>query len=195
MAKGLSGIDNAAAEKGKGIETVWQFVKFIFVSLIAMIVQFALLNILNHVPPIVNLFGTDFKWWVFESPVNTVEGAVVIGGLGYFISNNTANIIAQIVSFFVNRKKTFNSNVNVALTLPIYIIFTLALIAFSAWLNPTLQHLFVNKGWMGGDLAANASTMICSAVQFFLYFPFDKILFPKAKEAAVEEAAEAATEE
>ena len=179
MAKGLSGIDNAAAEKGKGIETVWQFVKFIFVSLIAMIVQFALLNILNHVPPIVN-----------ESPVNTVEGAVVIGGLGYFISNNTANIIAQIVSFFVNRKKTFNSNVNVALTLPIYIIFTLALIAFSAWLNPTLQHLFVNKGWMGGDLAANASTMICSAVQFFLYFPFDKILFPKAKETA-----EAATEE
>ena len=180
----LKDIDKAAADKGSGVKTLWQFVKFIFVSLLAMIVQFALLNILNHVPPIVELFGTDFKWWVFESPVNTVEGAVVIGGLGYFISNNAANIVAQIVAFFVNREKTFNSSANVAVTLPIYIVFTVALICFSAWLNPTLQHLFVSKGWMGGDLAANAATMVCSAVQFFLYFPVDKILFHKPKEEA-----------
>ena len=187
----LKDIDNKAAQKGKGLETFWQFVKFIFVSLLAMIVQFALLNILNHVPAIVNLFGTDFKWWVFESPVNMAEGAVVIGGLGYFISNNAANIVAQIVSFFVNREKTFNSSANIAVTLPIYIVFTIALICFSAWLNPTLQHLFVSRGWMGGDLAANAATMICSAVQFFLYFPVDKILFHKKKEEKAEESAEA----
>ena len=80
---------------------LWQFVKFIFVSLLAMIVQFTLLNVLNHLPPIVDLFATDFEWWVFKSPVNMAEGAVVIGGLGYFISNNTANIVAQIVAFFV----------------------------------------------------------------------------------------------
>lgn len=179
----LNELDTKAAEKGKGLETFWQFIKFIFVSLLAMIVQFALLNILNHIPAIVNLFGTDFKWWVFESPVNVTAGAVVIGGLGYFISNNTANIVAQIVSFFVNREKTFNSGANIAITLPIYIVFTIALICFSAWLNPTLQHLFVSKNWMGADLAANAATMICSAVQFFLYFPVDKILFHKKKEA------------
>ena len=57
MAKGLSGIDNAAAEKGKGIETVWQFVKFIFVSLLAMIVQFTLLNVLPLIPAIKNLYN------------------------------------------------------------------------------------------------------------------------------------------
>jgi len=34
----------------------------------------------------------------------------------------------------------------------------------------------------GDDLAANAATMICSAIQFFLYFPVDKILFHKKKE-------------
>ena len=38
MAK-LKDIDNAAAEKGKGLKTLWQFVKFIFVSLIAFVVQ------------------------------------------------------------------------------------------------------------------------------------------------------------
>ena len=78
------------------------------------------------------------------------------------------------MAFFVNRDKTFNSDANIAVTLPIYIIFTIALICFSAWLNPTLAHLFVSKNWMKGDAAANLATMICSAVQFFLYFPVDK---------------------
>lgn len=187
---GLKNIDNKAASKGSGIETIWQFVKFIFVSLLAMIVQFALLNLLPLIPAIKNLYnGQDFNWWVF-----TVTAAA--GGLGYFIVNNAANIIAQIVAFFVNRDKTFNSDANIAIVLPIYIVFTIALICFSAWLNPTLKDIFVEK-WHWGDAgAANAATMICSAVQFFLYFPVDKILFPKKKEEATadaEEKAEAVT--
>ena len=172
----LKDIDNKANEKGKGIAGLWTFVKFIFVSLIAMIVQFALLNLLPLLPFIKDLYAQnkDFQWWVFVS-------AAEIGGVGYFIVNNTANIIAQIVSFFVNRDKTFNSSANIAVTLPIYIVFTLALIAFSAWLNPTLKDVFMNLKW-GDGLAANAATMICSAVQFFLYFPVDKLLFRKKKE-------------
>ena len=177
----LKDIDNKAEAKGSGIVTFWQFVKFIFVSLLAMIVQFVLLNTLKLLPPIQDLYnnGQDFQLWVFFCPA-------AIGGLGYFIVNNTANIVAQIVAFFVNREKTFNSGANVAVTLPIYIVFTLALIAFSAWLNPTLKNVFVN--YMNDDLAANAATMVCSAVQFFLYFPVDKILFHKKKEEKEETA-------
>ena len=155
-----------------------------------MIVQFALLNLLPLIPAIKNLYnGQDFSWWVF-----TVTG--VAGGLGYFIVNNTANIIAQIVAFFVNRDKTFNSDANIAVVLPIYIVFTIALICFSAWLNPTLKDIFVEKWNWGDAAAANAATMICSAVQFFLYFPVDKLLFPKKKELAVAEGetAEAVTD-
>ena len=80
------------------------------------------------------------------------------------------------------------SYANIAVTLPIYIVFTLALIAFSAWLNPTLKDIFVEKLSWGDDLAANAATMVCSAVQFFLYFPVDKILFRKPKEKKEEAA-------
>lgn len=180
----LKNIDSKAEAKGSGIVTVWQFVKFIFVSLLAMIVQFVLLNTLKFIPAIQTLYnnGQDFQWWVFLCPA-------AIGGLGYFIVNNTANIAAQIVAFFVNREKTFNSGANIAVTLPIYIVFTIALIAFSAWLNPTLKNVFVAHN-MNDDLAANAATMICSAVQFFLYFPVDKILFHKKKEEKEEPAAE-----
>ncbi|MDD6011240.1 MAG: hypothetical protein PUC33_00150 [Oscillospiraceae bacterium] len=176
MAK-LKDIDQKAEEKGSLLTTIWQFVKFIVVSLLAMIVQFVLLNTLQLIPAIKALYSTDFQWLVFVYPA-------AIGGLGYFIVSNTANIIAQIVAFFVNKEKTFNSDTNVAITLPIYIVFTVALIVFSAWLNPTLKEVFV--GWGLAEAAAkNIATMICSAVQFFLYFPVDKLLMkPRKKEDA-----------
>lgn len=171
----LDKIDASAAAKGSGVKTFWQFVKFIFVSLIAMIVQFALLNTLAHIPGIKGLYTQEFSWFVFSYPVAK-------GGLGYFIAFNTANIAAQIVSFFVNREKTFNSGANVAVTLPIYIIFTVALICFSAWLSPTIYGALIHKG-VSENWSLNIATMACSVIQFFVYFPVDKLLFhkPKAK--------------
>lgn len=178
MAK-LKDIDKAAESKGSILVTIWQFVKFIVVSLLAMIVQFVLLNTLNLIPAIKELYTQDFSWFVFVYPA-------AIGGLGYFIVSNAANIIAQIVAFFVNKEKTFNSGANIAIALPIYIVFTVALICFSAWLNPTLKDVFIGFDWCNETAAKNIATMICSAVQFFLYFPVDKILFHKKKEEKAE---------
>ena len=178
MAK-LKDIDKAAESKGSLLVTIWQFVKFIVVSLLAMIVQFVLLNTLQLIPAIQALYSEPFSWWVFVYPV-------AVGGLGYFIVSNVANIIAQIVAFFVNKEKTFNSGANIAVALPIYIIFTIALILFSAWLNPTLKDVFLGFDWCNETAAKNIATMICSALQFFLYFPVDKMLFHKKKEEKAE---------
>ena len=78
--------------------------------------------------------------------------------------------------------KTFNSGANTKVVLPIYIVFTIALICFSQWLNPTIYGWILNDiGW--GDAAArNIATACCSVLQFVLYFPVDKILFHKKKE-------------
>jgi len=181
--KGLKGIDSAAESKGAGVNTLWQFVKFIFVSLLAMIVQFALLNILKAIPAIDALRAQDFHWFVFT--YNAPEE-----GLGYFIEFNVANIVAQIVSFFVNRDKTFNSGANIAITLPIYIVFTIFLICFSAWLSPTLNRAFMTGFGWNATASLNAATMCCSAIQFFLYFPVDKLLFHKKKEDKEKQAEE-----
>ncbi len=182
MAK-LQDIDSMAEQKGSGVMTFWQFVKFIFVSLIAMIVQFATLNLLLLLPQVKAIVSQPYEFWVF------VSDGLKENGLGYFIAFNIANILAQIVAFFVNKEKTFNSGANVAVTLPIYLVFTVALICFSAWLSPTLQGVFVKMG-MGAQGAANISTACCSAIQFFLYFPVDKILFHKKKEDKKEPAEE-----
>ena len=68
----LDNIDAAAAKKGKKVETFWQFVKFIVVSLGACIVQVVSLAILYNIPAIKDLSTTPFSWWVFEYPV--IEG-------------------------------------------------------------------------------------------------------------------------
>lgn len=173
----LKQIDKAAEEKGSALTTLWQFAKFFVVSMLAAIVQYSLLNILSHIPAIVALGAQPFHWFIFNYPVETVG----LGGLGYFIAFNTANVAAQIVAFFVNKEKTFASSANIAIVLPIYIVFTILLICFSAWLSPALNGLFLGWGW-NDALALNVATMVCSTLQFFLYFPVDKILFKKKKE-------------
>lgn len=175
----LSNIDNAAAGKGKGVETLWQFVKFIVVSLGAFVIQ-------TFLPMLIKLFmSPEFQakeydiWGIFKSSVDEKTGVML--GLGIFIAANVSNIIAQIVSFFINRDKTFNSDAKISVTLPIYIIFTIALIIFSAWLSTKLIPLFT--GLTGSVSTATAiSGACCGAVQFFLYFPVDKLLFPSKKE-------------
>ena len=160
----LNNIDKAAAGKGSGINTLWQFVKFIVVSLGACIVQVASL--------------AAFHWFVFDYPV--IEGQRC--GLALFIAFNVSNLLAQIVAFFINKEKTFNSGSNTAITLPIYIIFTLALVCFSAWFNPVVFEFCTSKFHLNSGLSLTIATAVCSALQFFLYFPVDKILFHKKKE-------------
>ena len=175
----LKEIDSKAAARGSGMETFWQFIKFIVVSLGACIVQVVALAILYNIPAIKELSTVAFKWFVFDYPV--IEGERC--GLALFISSNTANILAQIASFFINKEKTFNSGANTAVTLPIYIAFTVFLVCFSAWLNPVIFALCVNKFALSSGLALTIATACCSALQFFLYFPVDKLLFRKKKEA------------
>lgn len=174
----LSKIDAAAEAKGSGVKTFWQFIKFIVVSLGACIVQVSVLAILYNIPAIKELSTTEFNWFVFDYPV--IEGARC--GLALFISANVANITAQIVAFFINKEKTFNSGANIAVALPIYIVFTIALICFSAWLNPVVFQFSIEKFNVQSGLALTIATAVCSALQFFLYFPVDKILFKKKKE-------------
>lgn len=92
----LNQIDKKAESKGSGVVTLWQFIKFIFVSLGACIVQFGLVNLL----PLVfrSLYDTPCDFFVFHYPVSD-------GGLGYFLSFAISNIAAQIVAFFINKEK------------------------------------------------------------------------------------------
>jgi putative flippase GtrA len=178
----LEKIDKAAAAKGKGVETFWQFVKFIVVSLGAFVIQLGL-------PYIIKLFMSDeFLARPYEFLIFSSEKAASAGmdttGLGLFIALTGSNILAQIFSFFVNREKTFNSCANIKVVFPIYFVVTIALISFSAWLQPFLVNFLTLKGLGEGAIAISGA--ICACIQFFLYFPIQMILFRKKKEEKAE---------
>ena len=164
------------AEQTGGKKTFWQLVKFTIVSLLACIVQVVSLAILYNIPAIKALSTQAFHWFVFDYPV--VEGKQC--GLALFIAFNVSNLLAQIVAFFVNRKKTFNADNNVPVTLTIYLLFTVALVCFSAWFNPVVFAFAVSKGASSG-LATTIATAVCSCIQFFIYFPVDKLLMRQKK--------------
>ena len=62
----LEQLDKKTEEKGSGVVTVWQFVKFTFASLIAMVSEFAILNIMNHIDAITNLIIKETVWKASE---------------------------------------------------------------------------------------------------------------------------------
>ena len=63
--------------------------------------------------------------------------------------------------------------------IPTFNVFRMSLFEKGAY-SP--EEIFVGFEWCNETLAKNIATMICSALQFFLYFPVDKILFHKKKE-------------
>ena len=167
------------AEQKSEKKTFWQLVKFTIVSLLACIVQVVSLVILYNIPAIKALSAEPFHWFVFHYDVIPGEQC----GLALFIAFNTSNLLAQIVAFFVNRKKTFNADNNVPVTLTIYLVFTVALLCFSAWFNPIVFN-FAEAHGADSPLATTISTAVCSCLQFFIYFPVDKLLMRQKKAQA-----------
>ena len=160
----LKDIDKAAASKGKGVETLWQFIKFIVVSLGAFVIQL-FLPYLVKLPMSEEFLARPYD--LFNLGIWSSEKAASAGmettGLGLFIALTGCNILAQIFSFFVNREKTFNSCANIKVVFPIYLVVTIALIAFSAWLQPFLVNFLTLKGLAGSAIA------ISGAISFIIF--------------------------
>lgn len=177
----LKELDNKAEGKGSLFVTIWQFVKFIVVSLAAFAIQFGL-------PMIIELFMSDeflakefsFLGGLFASSSKEVDGVLIVSGLGIFLASTISNILAQIVAFFINKEKTFNSSKSISKTLPIYLAFIVGLIIFSAWLTPTITGLFMGFG-LAPEPASGIGGAICGMIQFFVLFPVEKILFSEKK--------------
>lgn len=175
----LSDIDKAAASKGKGVETFWQFIKFIVVSLGAFVIQL-FLPYLVKLPMSEEFLNRPYDFFGIWTSENAIEAGMDTTGLGLFIALTACNILAQIFSFFVNREKTFNSCANIKVAFPIYLVVTIALIGFSAWLQPFLVTYLSAKGLEGASIAISGA--ICACIQFFLYFPIQMVLFRKKKD-------------
>ncbi len=199
----LSGIDNAAEEKGSFIKTVWQIVKFLVVSGLVTIIQLALAALLPLIfdkvtTELPTFLQTIFTPGMFTAGSEEAAKYVTANGIvtwGYVLPFLLSNLIANIYGFYQNKKTTFKSDApwyNFA----IYIVLMLALILFSTWLQGVIVGAITKidatnallKFITSETIARLIASMAAGFVQMVVLFPMEKFVLLKEKK---EEKAEA----
>lgn len=177
---------NGAAEpKSEGAKTFWQLVKFILVSLIAFAVQIVTVNLFKivlsgKIGEITGFFAVIFS-----------ERAMGRGNTnwGYVLAFFLSNLIANIVGYFINRKKTFNSDTNLKSSLSVYFAVLLTLIVFNSWFQGVVANwvdiaaasLGGGFGSMLGKSDATIAAMAAGIIQTIVLFPLEKFVLLKEK--------------
>lgn len=170
----LDKMDEKAANKGKGIKTLWQIVKFIIVSLLVTIIQLGLVNLLyflmkGWVEPLPGVLGEIFSESVMGEAHST---------WGYILPFFLSNLIANTVGYFLNKHKTFKSDA------PwwhyvIYIVILFILIVFTTWVQGLIANLMISWGVEG--LGPTIASMVAGNIQFILLFPLQKFVLLREK--------------
>ena len=174
----LSRIDDKAEQKG--IKTLWQVIKFIFVSGFVTLLQLGLVNLLYFLmkgwaEPLPNFLSVIFS----EETVGTGHS-----NWGYILPFFLSNLIANTVGYFINKSKTFKSDAPVWHYI-VYIVLLIILIIFSTWLQGLIANAFTNIGVeaIGPTIAA----MTAGTMQMILLFPLQKYVLLKEKKVEEKE--------
>lgn len=158
----------------KGMKTLWQFVKFLTVSLLTTGVQLLLVNVLYF-------YLKDFTE-PLPSFLSTIFTDATMGpghsNWGYLLPFFVSNFVANTIGYFLNRSKTFRSDA------PwwhyvLYIVVLLLLITFSTWLQGVLANGLISIGFEAG--APTIAGMAAGGLQFIALFPLQKFVFLREK--------------
>ncbi len=148
---------------------IFQIVKFTLISLIAFVAEFASMYALQY--GLLDLYGNvPFKWFVFKyTPEKNF-------GLAGFIAMLVSKCIAEIISFTINRKKTFSANNNVVFSAIMYVITVISIIILSTWLAGDDALGGVLGAAVGADLGNTISKLLGSLLSWVIVFLMDKFV-------------------
>lgn len=170
-------IDQKAESKGSKIALLWQFTKFLVVSLLTTGVQLLLVNILffalkDFKPGLPNFLNAIFS----ETSVGAGNN-----NWGYVLPFFLSNFVANTIGYFLNRSKTFRSDAP-WWHFVVYIVVLFSLILFATWLQG-----IVANGLLSTDieffkkLAPTIAAMVAGTLQFIVLFPLQKYVLLREK--------------
>lgn len=161
----------------KGIKTLWQFAKFIIVSVLVSIIQLVLVNLLYFLlkgwtTPLPNFLAAIFS----ESTVG--EGHA---NWGYVLPFFISNFVANTVGYFINKSKTFKSDAPIWHYV-VYIVLLFLLILFSTWLQGLIVNALSNVG--AEAIAPTIAALAVGLEQTIVLFPLQKFVLLREKKEA-----------
>lgn len=122
---------------------------------------------------------------IFEDLVNTITiWPFPSQTLGSFLAFLISNIIAKVISYITNRKKTFQANNNVYLSIILYIILVIILIIVETIIGTPLQNAlytivggsFINATQATANASSQVLYQICGVVSQLIYGIGDAII-------------------
>lgn len=150
-------------------ENIKQIVKFTLISCIAFVAEFASMYALQY--GLEGVCGdTEFQWFLFHY----APGRTGAFGLAGFIAFLVSKCIAEVISFIINRKKTFNANNNVLFSAAMYVLTVIAVILLSTWLGGALGDLMGPS--IGADAGNTISKLLGSLLSWVIMFLMDKFV-------------------
>lgn len=166
-------------EKSEGEKTVVQAILFTLLSLVAFVSQIILVNVI----PLIYKDTTPINAWIFgEQAINA------------FVAFLISNAAAKIISYILNRKKTFAAVNNLAFSVTVYVVMCVVLIIVETLIGEPLAQgyfkLFGQK--LSIELCRTISMITYSALDFVIVFLMEKFvimndkLFTKKTDVATE---------
>lgn len=121
---------NSKPQQSEGKKTVKQFILFILLSNVAGLTEIVSFAILGKILPEKMPESFDFLVFHYTNEQGLSKGAFV----AFFVSA----ILAEIVSFLLNRKATFNANNNVLVSAIEYFVMVFFVICLKTWIVTVL---------------------------------------------------------
>lgn len=148
-----------------------QFIWFIFMSIFAFVAQ---ILIVQFGDDLLILCGVDgqrtFVAWIFgEYTVPT------------FVAFLTGNIVAKVLSYILNRKKTFAATNNLAFSFSVYVIMCVVLIIVETLIGPILSDAYAKAIPALSGAAETISVFTYSLVDFIIVFLMEKYVIMNNK--------------
>lgn len=189
------GAAEATAEKpAKKPHGFVQFVWFIVMSLIAFALQMIIAQLGDN---LLALCGIDNAMQVIDGKKVPVNPFITIGidslTLAGFIAYLVANIVAKVISYILNRKKTFAAVNNLAFSFSVYVIMCVALIVAETFIAAPIQNFWIGIG-VPESWAGMVTVITYSIPDFLIVFLMEKFVIMNNKLFAKKEEVAAADE-
>lgn len=171
-----------------------QFIWFIVMSLIAFALQMIIAQLGDN---LLALCGIDNAMQEIDGKKVPVNPFITIGidslTLAGFIAYLVANIVAKVISYILNRKKTFAAVNNLAFSFSVYVIMCVALIVAETFIAAPIQNFWIGIG-VPESWAGMVTVITYSIPDFLIVFLMEKFVIMNNKLFAKKEEVAAADE-
>ena len=153
---------------------LWEFIKFNILSNVSTIARFVMTWIGTAI--FINSLKilTPFKFLIFDY---TSDGS---HGLGGFLTFLVAEVVAQVVNFFVQKNWVFKSNADFSKSAPKYALLAVIIVVVNLILPGHVTNFCIDKFHMGTGAASTVATVVNTLLAVLVSYPLLKFwIMPK----------------